>query len=136
MDKIRRSAHRVGPGLREIRTYTQLEFFELVLTPEALTDEDLAHDCSLIARALPRFDQVDALCLLCPAVVGARPARFVIFRPGVDALRAAPGAQVIVTGVCEVCNAKPDLLGRLLVHFRQHVDPGLRELHVGEGARP
>lgn len=132
-----RDIERVGQGIWQLNIYSPAAIVGAML---AGPDDDLVLDIQLLQQTIERIEHHRGaggpMCLLCEAEFSPLhlPRAVAILRPGLDALRAAPGSGrwVISNGLCNGCAAQPELPARILAFYRRTLIPNAREIRLAE----
>jgi hypothetical protein len=132
-----RDIEQVGQGIWQLNIWTSEAVIAALRT---VPDDDAVLDIGLLRQTIERIEHSRGpggpLCLLCEAEFSrvALPRAIAILRPGIDALRAAPGAGhwVITNGVCADCAAQPEPRERVLAYYRRTLIPNAREIRLAE----
>jgi hypothetical protein len=138
-ERVLQGLHRIGQGVWELHTYSIEWLVDTIAQPFQPVDAD---ERLAVNALMPLMDDLlmgkhdGTLCLLCSATFATArlPAKFLILRPGCDALTAAGGAADGVAGLlCPKCSALPDWQARVLEFYRKNAIQDLRPVMVAPG---
>jgi hypothetical protein len=128
-----RDIEQVGQGIWQLNIYCPEAVVGALL---AGPDDDVVLDLQLLRQTIERIEHHRGPCLLCEAEFSALhlPRAVAVLRPGLDALRAAPGdgRWIIANGLCADCAAQPELKKRVLAFYRAALIPNAREIYLAE----